>query len=279
MPATTDNTIFVASNQTAAADTGDCRREWQVLDATGAVIKRNSVCNDLGLITLGTSTPYQIVVLQGSASAYNFTVFSVDDTSTVVPDSNREFELVIDTPGQAASAVFPVTEGQRIYINRECGVASGILTLANPQSIEIAATSTFEEDIQFEALTSGNYTLTLQSDDFTGTVPVQLTLIADDTQIDVSRGQTFTLALTTLGQRATATFDAVEGETFTVLVRDRTTVSGLISTPSIQPPDSDITLAVFDSRTFTTEASGTYQVVLDSSEIDNFIGSVVFELQ
>ena len=279
LPATTDNVIFIASNQTAASETSDCRREWRVLDAAGVVIKRNSVCNDLGLVTLGENTPFQIVVLQGSASAYNFTVFSSDDSSTVVPDTNREFELVIDTPGQSASVVFPVTEGQRIYVNREGGVASGRLTVTNPQSVEIGTTSAFTEDIQFEALNSGNYTLTLQSDGFTGTVPIQLLLIADDTQININRGQTFTLTLTTLGQRASANFEALEGETFTVFVRGTNTVSGLISTPNIQPPGSDITLAIFDSRTFTAETSGTYQVVLYSSEIDNSIGSVDFELQ
>jgi len=104
-------------------------------------------------------------------------------------------------------------------------------------------------------------------------------LVADDTQIDVNRGQTFTLTLTTLGQRATANFEAVEGESFTVLVRDRDTVSGLISNPSIQSEAGDISLTVFGSRTFTAESAGTYQVVLDSSENDNFIGSVVLEIQ
>jgi len=279
LPAMTGNTLFIASNQTISDDAVDCSREWQVLNAAGVVIKRNSACGDLGLISLGTSTPYQIRLLQASAGPYDFTVFSVGETSTVVPDANREFDLIIDTPGQSASAVFSAMQGERIYINREGGVASGTLSITDPESIELVSSSAFEEDIQFEALSSGNFTLTLQSTDFTGTVPVQLISIADDTQMSVSPGETFTMALTTLGQRATASFEALEGETFTISVLSSDTVSGLNAISSIQPPGDAGSLAIFGSRTFTADTSGTYQVVLDSTEQDNFIGSIVFELE
>lgn len=274
LPSTAGDKVFIASNQ----DTS-CEAEWQVLDATGIVLKRNSVCNDLGLVTLNQNRPYRIIVQQASASGYAFTVLSVGESSVIDPGDDRQFNLIIGTPGQQASASFPVVAGERIYVDRDGGVGSGTLTIADPQSNTVVVTALNTEDTQFEASVGGQYTLTLQpNDDFTGTVPVNLVSIADDTNTTVSRGQAFTLTLNTLGQRATASFDATVGDTFTVTESVVDAVSGLTITPHVQPPDGANPLAVFGSRTITATVSGTYQIVLDSSELDDFIGTVAFEL-
>jgi len=71
--------------------------------------------------------------------------------------------------------------------------------------------------VQFQAQTSGTYTVTLEPlNDFTGVVNATLIEIADDTEIEVIRGQQFTLTLATPGQRASASFNAAAGDTYTV---------------------------------------------------------------
>ncbi len=274
LPVTESRKVFIESNQTE-----NCAREWQVLDASNTVIKRRSVCNDLGLITTDSTTPYRIRILPGAGAEYAFTVLNVGDSPIIEAGLNREFSFSIDTPGQSASAQFTVLEGERIYVDRVGGVDSGTLTVTDPLNNDVVTTSAFEADTQFVAAQGGDYTLTLQADDFTGTVPISIVSIADDTEISVNRGDTFTLALSTLGQRAIATFDAVAGESYTVVVKARNTVSGLSSAPKIQPPDGALSLTVFDSRTFTLESSGSVQIILDSTQQDNFIGSVEIELQ
>ena len=274
LPITESGKYFIESDQTE-----NCAREWQVLNASNNVLARRSVCNDLGLITTDSTTPYRIRILPGAGAAYAFTALNVGDSPIVDAGLNREFSFTIDTPGQTASATFTVLEGERIYVDRDGGVNSGILTVTDPQNNVVVSTSAFEADTQFVASIGGDYTLTLQADDFTGIVPISIVSIADDTAIAVNRGDTFTLALTTLGQRAIATFDAVAGESYTVVIQQRNTVSGLSGAPYIQPPADALSLPIFGSRTFTVESSGTVQVVLDSTEQDNFIGSVEFELQ
>ncbi len=274
LPITTSGKLFIESNQTES-----CEREWQVLNASNTVIRSRSVCNDLGLIATDSDTPYHIRVLPGAGTEYAFTALNVGDSPIIDAGFNREFSFTIDTPGQSASVNFTVLEGERIYVDRDGGVNSGILTVTDPQNNEVASTSAFEADTQFAAAQAGDYTLTLQAADFTGTVPISIVSIADDTVISVNRGDTFTLALTTLGQRAIATFEAVAGESYTVIVTQRNTISGLSGAPFIQPPDDALSLPIFGSRTFTVASSGTVQIVLDSTEQDNFIGSVEFELQ
>ena len=125
----------------------------------------------------------------------------------------------------------------------------------------------------------GDHTLTLEPrGDFTGTVPVTLIRVANDTDVAVRRGESVTLTLSTLGQRASASIDLVAGETLSVTIVSRDVVSGIAATPAIELPGGTERLAIFGSRTITASVDGTYRIVLESSENDDFIGSMTFEV-
>jgi len=276
LPVTTGDRVFIASNQEE-----NCGQNWELIDAAGTVIRNTSICLDLGLVVLEGEPPYSLQIQQRSASNFGFTVMSVDEdtVNAIGADDNRQFDLTITTPGQRASASFVLARGERIYVNREGGVLSGNLMVTDAASNEVVTSAPNEEDIQFEASNSGNYSLTLlPSDSFTGVVPITLESIADDINIDVSRGQTFTLTLSTLGQRAAASFNVSQGETFTVTATAVNTDSGSAIIPAVLQPGNAQFFAIFGSRTFTAEETGTYQVVIGSSDPSSFIGTVEFEI-
>lgn len=275
LPSASGDRIFITSNQETS-----CSQRWNLIDATGTVIKSTSVCLDLGLVVLENNTPYSLQIQQSTAANFGFNVLSVNDDTQISPigDAGRQFDLAITTPGQQASATFPLAQGDRIYVDREGGVLSGRLLVTDADSLEIVRSSRNQEDIQFEANSNGNYTLTLQPDDsFTGVVPITLISIADDTSINVDRGQTFTLTLSTLGQFAVALFELTEGDVFTVTTRTTDNVSGASAIPSVLAPGSEQRIAIFGSRTITASVTGIYQIVLGSSS-SVFLGSVEFEI-
>lgn len=275
LPSSLNDKVYIASELAT-----NCAGEWQLLNAQSTVLKRRSQCSDLGLVTIGANTPYQIRFMESSAEPYAFTVYSVGETIPVTPSDERQFELIVNSPGQSVSAEFTAGQGDRIYVNRDGGVGSGSLSVLDPSSNEIVVTASNEEDLQFTANVAGIYTVLLTPvGAYTGTVPIELIAIADDYGVAVSRGQRFTLTLTTLGQRAVASFDAQVGEVFTITENVVESVSGLSPLPYIKPPDDGSRLVIFSTRTFTVERSGMYQVVLDSSEQNNFIGTVEFQLQ
>lgn len=202
----------------------------ELTDRNGVIIKSTSACLDLGLVDVDDRAPYALQIVQSAGSTFAFTIAAVD-VDTVIgvgPIGNQPFDLTISSPGQTASATFQVSQGERIYVNREGGVLSGMLTVTNPDGIEIVRSAPNEEDVKFEAGSGGTYSLTLSPQDtFTGVVPVTLIRIAGDISTNTNRGETFTLSLSTLGQQAEALFDMVEGDVFTVTEIDNVIVTGL----------------------------------------------------
>jgi hypothetical protein len=96
--------------------------------------------------------------------------------------------------------------------------------------------------------------------------------------VSVSLGQTFSLALSTLGQRASASFELVEGQSLTVTATTTSTLSGIAMIPAVLRPDNVLPLAIFGSRTITAQVTGTYQVYILSTETNGFTGVVEFSL-
>ena len=274
LPGGEGDRVFVASRRE-----NDCGRRWELTDGDGNTVRRTSVCVDLGLLAPKGAAPHGVRILPGPGVDFGFVVLSVDADTTTDVDGETRFDLIVSTPGQRASATFPLTAGERIYIDREGGVDSGTLILTGPDSAEVDRTSAFEEDLRIDVERGGDHTLTLEPrGDFTGTVPVTLIRVANDTDVAVRRGESVTLTLSTLGQRASASIDLVAGETLSVTIVSRDVVSGIAATPAIELPGGTERLAIFGSRTITASVDGTYRIVLESSENDDFIGSMTFEV-
>jgi hypothetical protein len=274
LPSDAGSRVFIVSNQEQ-----NCERVWEISDGSGVVVKRTSTCLDLGPVDIGNNTPYSLKIQPASSGTYRFTVLTVLGDTVIGPGDDRYFELNITSPAQQASAEFSLTEGDRIYVDREGGVVSGTLFVTGPESFEIVRSSPSQEDIQFEANISGIYTLTLIPEGaFTGMVPISLVSVADDINVSVSLGQTFSLALSTLGQRASASFELVEGQSLTVTATTTSTLSGIAMIPAVLRPDNVLPLAIFGSRTITAQVTGTYQVYILSTETNGFTGVVEFSL-
>ena len=276
LPSIKGDRVFIISNQDES-----CGQRWNLINVAGTLIKTTSTCLDLGLVVLEDNTPYSLQIQQSAASSFGFAVLSVGEDTVNIPGGNdRQFDLTIATAGQRASAIFPLLQGDRIFVDREGGVLNGTLIVNDPDGFEVIASRAHQEDIRFEANSNGNYTLTLQpNDSFVGVVPISLISVADDIHINVNRGQTFTMTLSTLGQRAVASFDAIEGDVFTVTATTTNSVSGGSAIPAIQLPGDEQSLAIFGSRTFTALVTGTYQIELNSPNFDNFVGAVEFEIR
>ena len=275
LPGSVGDALYVASELTAG-----CARGWRLIDGDAVVLTGNSVCNDLGRVILGDDAPVRVDFDPSIAGPYAFRVLSVGDAQVTVSGVDRRFRLSVATPGQEAAATFDAVAGERLYIDRDGGVGSGTLVLSDGDGAVLATTTPGQEDLEATVDAGGSYRLTLRPDgSFTGTVAVEVVSVADDTDIVVERGDVFTLTLTTLGQRATASFAVRAGESFTVTRSGTDTVSGIAAIPGILVPDDPDPVAVFGTRTLTAEASGTYRVVLDSSERDDFIGSMSFGLE
>lgn len=274
LPSIEGDRVYIASNHDQ-----NCQRSWNLIDASGSVIKSTSSCVDLGAIDIGINTPYSLQIQPHSADDYGFTVFSISDSPLTSSRVEQEFELNIATPGQQVSAEFTLDEGERIYVDREGGVNSGALSVTGPDSVEIISSNVNQEDIQFEASMSGVHRLTLiPQGSFTGVVPISLLEVADDTNVDVSSGQTFSLTLSTLGQRASASFEMLEGQSFTVTADTTNMVSGVAMIPAVIRPDNNSPVAIFGSRTITASVTGTYQISIVSTELNRFTGTVEFTL-
>jgi hypothetical protein len=276
LPSQPGDRIYIASDQDE-----DCSREWSVVDASGTTIRRNRQCGDLGLIAIGNSTPYRILMRPADTTQFAFTVSSVGQTNQTNTGGMRRFDLVVNTPGQSASADFVAGAGERLYVWRDSGISSGRLLVQDPTGATVASNAPNEADVQFQAGAAGTYTVLLEPDrDFTGTVPIEVIAVADDVELRVNRGETFTLSISTLGQRSTALFSAQAGESFTVTLISSEVSSGLRAIPRIFPPGGVSPLSVVtNGRSFTAEQTGQYQLVVEPRENDDFIGSITFELR
>jgi hypothetical protein len=274
IPGNAGDRVFITTQRN-----DNCGRQWEIVDANGAVIKRTSVCLDLGLHALANPVPYRLRILPGPGVGYAFNVLSVDADTTDIVGDETQFDLTVTTPGQRASATFPVTQGERIYIDRAGGVASGTLILSAPDGSEVARTGASQEDLQITANSSGDYTLTLDPrNDFTGVVSITLIRVASDTDITVNKGQRFTLTISTFGQTATASIDLSAGETLTVSRVSTDVQSGIAAIPAVESPGGTDRFLIIGSRTITASVGGAYQIVLRSSEQDGFIGTMTFEV-
>jgi hypothetical protein len=221
-----------------------------------------------GTYTLFVDPPYATT---GSAT---ITLYDVPpDISGTIAPGGPSVSPSIATPGQNAKYTFDGTAGQRISLKvGPSSMSMAWVSITNPNGTPLVSStlfSTFETFVDTRVLpATGKYTLLVDPyNDATGSATVTLYDVPADATaaLDVG-GPPQTIAITTPGQNARATFAGHAGQTVN-LTLSGVTVS--ISFVSILKPDGTTlvsgTLVGTFGRTITatTPVDGNYTIVID----------------
>jgi len=226
--------------------------------------------------TLPANGTYTLFVDPPSASTGSATVTLYDvppDVAGPITPGGAAVTATISTPGQNAKYTFDGTAGQRISLKvGPSTMSTAYLSIAGPGGATVVSNTfvgTFDAFVDTRTLpTTGTYTIILDpQNDVTGSATVMLWDVPADASAALTvGGPPQSLATTTPGQNATATFAAAAGQTV------KLTLSGItipVSFASILKPDGTTLVSpqfvtMFGSTiTATTPVAGTYTVFVD----------------